>query len=111
MKDNNNQSQAGPRDPAARALGMVGTVGQVACIEAADTMVKAANVSLLGKRAVGAGYVTVMVRGDVGAVPTAVTAGAAAASRIGRVVTTRVIPSPHMDLEDLLGDPLAQSES
>ena len=89
-------------DALTRALGMVETLGLVACIEAADAMVKAANVTLLDKRPVGGGYVAVMVRGDVGAVNTAVAAGIAAASRIGKVVSTRVIPSPHFDVEDLL---------
>lgn len=89
-------------DAVTRALGMLETVGLVACIEAADAMVKAANVRLLEKRPVGGGYVAVFVRGDVGAVNTAVAAGASAASRIGRVVSMRVIPSPHLHVEPLL---------
>ena len=85
-----------------QALGMIETRGLVSCIEAADAMVKAANVELLDKRAIGGGYVTVMVRGDVGAVRTALSAGRNAASKIGEVVSTRIIPGPHFDLEKLL---------
>jgi ethanolamine utilization protein EutM len=85
-----------------QALGMIETRGLVACIEAADAMVKAANVTLLTKRAVGGGYIAVMVRGDVGAVKTALAAGREAAGRIGDVVSVRMIPGPHMDLEALL---------
>jgi ethanolamine utilization protein EutM len=86
----------------AQALGMIETRGLVTAIEAADAMAKASNVELLTKRAIGGGYVTVMVRGDVGAVRTALGAGRNAASRIGEVVSTRIIPGPHMDLENLL---------
>jgi len=89
-------------DPGMRALGMIETRGLVACIEAADAMVKAAGVSLLDRRAIGGGYMTVMVRGDVGAVRTALEAGAKAARRIGEVVSVRVLPSPHLDLESFL---------
>ncbi len=89
-------------DPGMRALGMIETRGLVACIEAADAMVKAANVTLLGRRAIGAGYMTVMVRGDVGAVRTALEAGALAARRLGEVISVRILPSPHLDVEDLL---------
>lgn len=85
-----------------QALGMIETRGLVACIEAADAMVKAANVTLLDKRAIGGGYVTIMVRGDVGAVRTALNAGREAASRLGEVVSSRIIPGPHSDVEDLL---------
>lgn len=85
-----------------QALGMVETRGLVAAIEAADAMVKAANVELLDKRAIGGGYVTIMVRGDVGAVRTALGAGSEAAKRIGQVVSTRIIPGPHTDIEALL---------
>ncbi len=85
-----------------QALGMIETRGLVACIEAADAMVKAANVTLLHKRAIGGGYVTVMVRGDVGAVRTALAAGREAAGRVGEVVSTRIIPGPHFDIEELL---------
>ena len=84
------------------ALGMVETRGLVAAIEAADAMVKAANVQLVGKEQVGGGLVTVMVRGDVGAVKSAVEAGGAAASRLGEVIATHVIPRPHGDVEKLL---------
>jgi ethanolamine utilization protein EutM len=93
-------------DPGMRALGMIETKGLVACIEAADAMVKAANVILLQRRAIGGGYMTVMVRGDVGAVRTALEAGAQAARRVGQVVSARILPGPHMDLEGLLPEPL-----
>lgn len=89
-------------DPSMRALGMIETKGLVACIEAADGMVKAANVTLLDRRAIGGGYITVMVRGDVGAVRTALEAGAKAARRIGEVISVRILPSPHLGLEDFL---------
>lgn len=85
-----------------QALGMIETRGLVSCIEAADAMVKASNVDLLNKRAIGGGYITVMVRGDVGAVRTALGAGRNAASKIGEVIATRIIPGPHFDLEKLL---------
>ncbi len=85
-----------------QALGMIETLGLVASIEAADAMMKSANVTLLDKRAIGGGYVTVMVRGDVGAVRTALSAGRQAAERIGSVVSTRIIPGPHLDIEELL---------
>ena len=84
------------------ALGMVETKGLVGSIEAADAMVKAANVKLLQRRAIGAGYMTVMVRGDVGAVRTALEAGSQAARRLGQVVSVRILPSPHLDLEQIL---------
>jgi ethanolamine utilization protein EutM len=84
------------------ALGMVETRGLVAAIEAADAMVKAANVTLIGSEYVGGGYVTVMVRGDVGAVKAATDAGAAAAKRVGEVVSVHVIPRPHSDVEVIL---------
>jgi ethanolamine utilization protein EutM len=84
------------------ALGMVETKGLVGAIEAADAMVKAANVTLIGKEKIGSGLVTVMVRGDVGAVKAAVEAGAAAAKRIGEVFSIHVIPSPHADVENIL---------
>lgn len=93
-------------DPAMRALGMIETKGLVACMEAADAMVKAAGVTLLDRRAIGGGYMTVMVRGDVGAVRTAVEAGARAARRIGEVVSVRILPSPHLNLEDILPAPV-----
>ena len=84
------------------ALGMIETKGLVGAIEAADAMVKAANVYLVGKEHVGGGLVTVMVRGDVGAVKAAVESGSAAASRLGELVATHVIPRPHTDVEKIL---------
>ena len=84
------------------ALGMIETKGLVAAIEAADAMVKAANVALIGKVLVGGGLVSVMVRGDVGAVKAATDAGAAAAERIGELVSVHVIPRPHSDVEFIL---------
>ena len=84
------------------ALGMVETRGLVAAIEAADAMVKAANVVLIGSEKIGSGLVSVMVRGDVGAVKAAVDAGSAAAAGLGEVVATHVIPRPHADVEKLL---------
>ncbi len=84
------------------ALGLIETKGLVGAIEAADAMVKAANVRLVGKEKVGGGYVTVMVRGDVGAVKAATDAGAAAAERVGELVSVHVIPRPHTDLEAIL---------
>ncbi|MDD7186688.1 MAG: BMC domain-containing protein [Clostridia bacterium] len=84
------------------ALGMVETRGLTAAIEAADSMVKAAQVTLIGTEKIGSGLVTVMVRGDVGAVKAAVEAGAANASRLGELVATHVIPRPHSDVEKIL---------
>ncbi len=84
------------------ALGMIETRGLVAAIEAADAMVKAANVVLVGKEQVGSGLVTVIVRGDVGAVKAATDAGAAAADRVGELVSVHVIPRPHQEVEILL---------
>ena len=84
------------------ALGMIETRGLVGSIEAADAMVKAANVHLIGKVHVGGGLVTVMVRGDVGAVKAAVEAGAASAKRVGELVSMHVIPRPHTDVEGIL---------
>ena len=85
------------------ALGLIETKGSVGAVEAADAMVKSANVSLIGYVKVGAGLVTVMVRGDVGAVKAAVDAGAAAAAQVGEeVVSKHVIPRPHADVEQLL---------
>lgn len=84
------------------ALGLVETRGLVASIEAADAMVKAANVLLVGKEQIGSGLVTVMVRGDVGAVKAATDAGAAAAGRVGEVIAVHVIPRPHGDVEKIL---------
>lgn len=84
------------------ALGMVETKGMVGAIEAADAMVKAANVQLMGKILVGGGLVTVMVRGDVGAVKAATDAGAAAAQRVGELTSVHVIPRPHAEVESIL---------
>ena len=100
------------------ALGLVETFGLISAIEAADAMVKAANVTLMGKeQGIGAGLVTVMVRGDVGAVKSAVDAGVQAAKRVGEVVSVHVIPRPHGDVEDILpkakprGRPRKQADS
>lgn len=84
------------------ALGMIETKGLVGAIEAADAMVKAANVTLIGKEFVGGGLVTVMVRGDVGAVKAATDAGAAATQRVGELLSVHVIPRPHAEVEDIL---------
>ena len=84
------------------ALGMVETNGLVGAIEAADAMVKSANVSLVGYEKIGSGLVTVMVRGDVGAVKAAVDAGACSAEKVGEVVAQHVIPRPHTDVEKIL---------
>jgi len=88
------------------ALGMIETRGLVGAIEAADAMVKAAKVTLVGKEQVGGGLVTVMVRGDVGAVKAATDSGAAAARRVGELVSVHVIPSPHDEVEKILPAPL-----
>ncbi len=84
------------------ALGMVETKGLIGAIEAADAMVKAANVKLIGKEQIGSGLVTVMVRGDVGAVKAATEAGAAAAKQVGELYGVHVIPRPHGDVEGIL---------
>lgn len=84
------------------ALGMVETKGLIAAIEAADAMVKAANVVLMGYEKIGSGLVTVTVRGDVGAIKAATDAGAAAARKVGEVVSIHVIPRPHSDVEKIL---------
>ena len=84
------------------ALGMIETTGLVGAIEAADAMVKAANVKLMGKERSGGGLVTVMVRGDVGAVKAAVDAGAAAAEKVGELKSVHVIPRPHAEVEGVL---------
>ena len=84
------------------ALGMIETRGLVAAIEAADAMVKAANVQLIGTEKIGSGLVSVMVRGDVGAVKSAVEAGGAAAGSLGEIIATHVIPRPHGDVEKIL---------
>jgi microcompartment protein CcmL/EutN len=87
---------------AQEALGLVETKGFIGSVEAADAMVKAANVTLIGKEYIGAGYVTVMIRGDVGAVKAATDAGAAAARRVGELVSVHVIPRPHGEVERIL---------
>lgn len=86
------------------ALGMIETKGLVGSIEAADAMVKAANVRIVGKERVGGGIVTVMVRGDVGAVKAATDAGAAAAQNVGELVSVHVIPRPHVEVETILSE-------
>ena len=87
---------------AQESLGMIETRGLTAAIEAADAMVKAAEVTLVGTEKIGSGLVSVMVRGDVGAVKAAVEAGSAAANALGEVIATHVIPRPHADVEKLL---------
>ena len=84
------------------ALGMIETRGLTAAVEAADAMVKAAEVTLIGTEKIGSGLVSVMVRGDVGAVKAAVESGTAAASRLGEIIATHVIPRPHADVEKIL---------
>ena len=84
------------------ALGMIETKGLVGAIEAADAMTKSANVALIGYEKIGSGLVTVMVRGDVGAVKAATDAGAAAASRVGELISVHVIPRPHGEVEYIL---------
>ncbi|MAE95254.1 MAG: ethanolamine utilization protein EutM [Deltaproteobacteria bacterium] len=87
------------------ALGMIETRGLVGSVEAADAMVKAAQVTLIGKEKIGGGYVTVLVRGEVGAVKAATDAGAAAARRVGELVSVHVIPRPHDQVETILPAP------
>ena len=89
-------------DPEMRALGMIETRGLVACIEAADAMAKAANIALTERRAIGGGYMTIMVRGDVGAVRTALEAGTKAAKLVGEVESVKMLPNPNLMVEDLL---------
>lgn len=84
------------------ALGLIETKGLVGAIEAADAMVKAANVTVIGKEHIGGGFVTVMIRGDVGAVKAATDAGAAAASHVGELLSVHVIPRPHEEVEGIL---------
>lgn len=84
------------------ALGMIETRGLVGTIEAADAMVKSANVKLIGTEKIGSGLVTIMVRGDVGAVKAAVDAGSAAAEKVGDVVSVHVIPRPHADVDKMI---------
>jgi ethanolamine utilization protein EutM len=87
------------------ALGLIETRGLIGAIEAADAMVKAANVQLIGKEYIGAGYVTVLARGDVGAIKAATDAGAAAARRVGELISVHVIPRPHAEVERILPKP------
>ena len=101
-KDISNEVKVKERNKMKLALGMVETKGLIGAIEAADAMVKAANVKLIGKEQIGWGLVTVMVRGDVGAVKASVEAGATAAKRVGDLYGTHVIPSPHDDVEGIL---------
>ena len=84
------------------AMGLIETRGLVASIEAADAMVKAANVTLMGQERIGSAYITVIVKGDVGAVKAAVDAGAAAAKRVGELISVHVIPRPHQELALIL---------
>ena len=93
------------------ALGMIETKGLVASIEAADAMLKAANVNLQSETQVGGGLITVMVRGDVGAVKAAVDAGAAAAERVGELISAHVIPRPHIEVEPILGTTSAKENT
>ena len=102
MKERINTEPKEEKKMAQEALGMVETRGLVASIEAADAMLKAANVTLVGTEKIGSGLVSVMVRGDVGAVKAAVEAGSASASRLGELVATHVIPRPHTDVEKIL---------
>jgi len=84
------------------AIGLIETKGYVGAVEAADAMVKAANVNLVGEKQIGGGYFTVIVEGDVGAVKAAIDAGAAAAKRVGEVISVHVIPSPHAEVDKIL---------
>lgn len=92
-------------DIAGQALGLVETMGLVAATEAADAMIKSANVHLVSRQQVGGGLITIIVSGDVGAVKAAVDAGSAAGNRVGRVVSAHVIARPHEDIPDLLERP------
>lgn len=85
-----------------RAVGFIETRGFIGAVEAADSMLKAASVSLVGYRKTGSGFIAVMVRGDVGAVKAAVEAGKAAAARVGEIISTSVIASPHADMDQML---------
>jgi ethanolamine utilization protein EutM len=91
-------------DAEMRALGMIETRGLIACIEAADAMAKAANITLTERRAIGGGYVTVMVRGDVGAVRTALEAASKAAKMVGQVESVKMLPNPSLLIEDILSN-------
>ncbi|MFW6001327.1 MAG: BMC domain-containing protein [Halanaerobium sp.] len=92
------------------ALGLIETKGFIGAVEAADAMVKAANVKLIGYEKIGSGLITVMVKGDVGATKAATDAGAAAAGRVGELISVHVIPRPHQDVETLLPKLLAEEE-
>ena len=94
---------------AGEAIGLIETRGLVGSVEAADAMVKAANVTLVGQERIGGGLVTVIVKGDVGAVKAAVDAGAAAAKRVGEVVSVHIIPRPHSELDKILSGKLVRS--
>lgn len=96
------EKQGGSHMANTNALGMVETKGLVGAIEAADAMVKSANVQLVGKETVGGGLVTIMVRGDVGAVQAATDAGAAAAEKVGELISVHVIPRPHAEVDGIL---------
>jgi len=93
------------------ALGMVETKGLVGAVEAADAMVKTANVVVVGKEYIGSGYVTILIRGDVGAVKAATDAGAAAARRVGELISVHVIPRPHSEVERILPQPKETKEA
>lgn len=99
---NDKSKRADTLDSEMRALGMIETRGLVACIEAADAMAKAANICLTQRRAIGGGYMTIMVRGDVGAVRTALEAGAKAAKLVGEVESVKILPNPNTQVEDIL---------
>jgi len=92
------------------ALGMIETRGLVGAIEAADAMVKAAKVTLIGKEKIGGGYVTVFVRGDVGAVKAATDAGATAAEKVGELISVHVIPRPHQEVELIIPQKVSDTE-
>ena len=102
VKETKNTKEQEKKTMVQQALGMVETRGLVAAIEAADAMLKAANVELVGTEKIGSGLVSVMVRGDVGAVKAAVEAGLAAAQKLGEIIATHVIPRPHTDVEKIL---------
>ena len=102
VKETKNTKEQEKKIMVQQALGMVETRGLVAAIEAADAMLKAANVELVGTEKIGSGLVSVMVRGDVGAVKAAVEAGLAAAQKLGEIIATHVIPRPHTDVEKIL---------
>lgn len=102
ITDTTSVTQKEEKNMSQEALGMIETRGLVAAIEAADAMCKSANVTLIGTEKIGSGLVTIMVRGDVGAVKSSVESGAAAASKLGELIATHVIPRPHTDVEKIL---------